>query len=370
MGRPLSRQQFFGANENNNIKAQFNNGSSSVRGYILKQKASTRFLCVDENGNQALCYLKVKSSADLQPGEMSITVLDDDGVSHQITKITRHRVSFNGSSAAWTFDADLSDGFVQMEEAGTDGAMTDAVDLEGDDVIIPAGMDRNEPWPGTGGTNRNVPGVFAPIDSVVGPFSSVGIAFRNISASALDTVPNSANGLYRRKYVGNFSTAYVKDTIPPYTLDMGFFGDRSHGPISEPAYEVDTYLSFGSRGDLGNENNYAFEWKGYMQAPVTGNMRIGALVDDDCVLWIGAPALTPLNNNYLFAQTGNDDRSGTDGVTVVAGKWYPVRIWFQEWSGAELFQLGASNSVNATKYGIGAGGTPFTVAYNTATTGY
>ena len=369
MGRPLSRQQLFGANENNNIKVQFNNGTDSVRGYILKQKASKRFLCVDENGNQALCYLKEKASADLQPGEMSITILDDNGDSHQITKITRHRLSYEGSSTAWTFDPNLSDDFVQMEEAGTDEAMTDAVDLEEDDVIIPVGMDRNEPLPGSGGGNNTVPGVFAPISSVVGPFSSVGITFRDITASALDTVPNSANGLYRRKYVGNFSTVAVKDTTPPYTLDMGFFGVASHGPISDPAYEVDTYLSFGTLTDLGNENNYAFEWKGYMQAPVTGNMRIGALVDDDCVFWIGAPALNPTNNNYLWAQTGNT-RSGTDGVTVVAGKWYPVRIWFQEWGGAETFQLGASNSVNATKYGIGAGGTPFTVAYNTATKGY
>jgi hypothetical protein len=88
------------------------------------------------------------------------------------------------------------------------------------------------------------------------------------------------------------------------------------------------------------------------------------------VLWIGNPALNPANNNYLFAQSGSD-RSGTDGVTVVTGKWYPIRLWFQEWSGAERFQLGASVSTGSTRYGYdGGSATPFTVAHNTTTKGY
>ena len=369
MGRPLNKR-LFGANAADNLKVQFHNGTESVPGYIVKQTGSRRFVCEDKNGNQATCYLVDKASGDLAEGEMSITVGYDDATARQITKISAHILTVDGAQQPWTFDPSTSDNRVQMEEAGTDDQLTGAVDLEGDDVVIPAGMDRNEPLPGSGGGNNTVPGTFASIDSVVGPFSSGGITFRDISASAVDTVPNSAAGLYRRKYVGNFATTYVKDTTPPYTLDMGFFGVKSHGPISEPAYEVDTYLSFGARTDLGYENNYAFEWKGYMQAPVTGNMRIGAIVDDDCVFWIGAPALNPANNNYLFAQTGNANRSGTDGVAITAGKWYPVRIWFQEWGGQELFQLGASQSANGTKYGIGAGGTPFTVAYNTTTKGY
>jgi hypothetical protein len=46
-------------------------------------------------------------------------------------------------------------------------------------------------------------------------------------------------------------------------------------------------------------------------------------------------------------------------------------LWFQEWGGAEKFQLGASVSTGATRYGYdGGSGVPFTVAYNTATKGY
>lgn len=369
MGRPLNKR-LFGANAANNFKVQFYNGTESVPGYIVKQTGSKRFICEDANGNKATCYLVDKASGDLGPGEMSITIAYDDGTARQVTKIAARRLTVDGVQQPWTFDPSTSDSRVQMEEAGTDDQLTDATDLEGDEVQIPTGMDRNEPLAGSGGSNNTVPGTFAGPSTFIGNFSAVGINFRDLSASALTAVPGTpANGLYRRKYVGNFSTTYVHQTSPAYTLDMGFFGVRSHGPISEPDKEVDTYLSFGGRSDLGYENNYAFEWKGYIQAPVTGNMRFGVTVDDDCVMWIGAEALDPANDNYLFAQSGSN-RSGTDGVTVVAGKWYPVRLWFQEWGGAEKFQLGASVSTGATKYGYGPGGTPFTVAYNTTTKGY
>jgi hypothetical protein len=43
-------------------------------------------------------------------------------------------------------------------------------------------------------------------------------------------------------------------------------------------------------------------------------------------------------------------------------------MWFQEWAGAETFQLGASNSANGTRYGLG--GTNFNFAHNSATKGY
>jgi hypothetical protein len=369
MGRPLSKR-IFGANANNNLKVQFHNGTASVPGYIVRQLGSKRFECKDVNGNTAICIIADKASASLSAGEMTLTVKYDDGTVAHVTKISAHKATVNGVSQPWNFSTSTSDSAWQFEEVGTDDQLTGSDDFEGDDVVIPAGMDRNEPLAGSGGANNTVPGTFSAISSFIGNYSAGGITFRDLSASALNSVPNSANGLYRRKYVGNFSTTYVHQTTPAYTLDMGFFGVASHGPISEPAYEVDTYLSFGNRTDLGSENGYAFEWKGYIQAPVTGNMRFGTTVDDDCVMWIGAPALTPANNNYLFAQSGVN-RSGTDGVTVVAGKWYPIRLWFQEWGGSERFQLGASVSTGATKYGYdGGSGVPFTVAYNTTTKGY
>jgi hypothetical protein len=374
MGRPLSRQQLFGANTNNNIKVQFHNGTASVKGYIVEQTGSKRFKCKDADGNTAVCYLVDKASADLAVGEMSISFKYDDGTVQQAVKITRHRISviYNGilQSFPWNFSTSTTDGYWQVEEAGTDSAMSGYTDLEGDDVVIPAGMDRNEPLAGSGGSNSTVPGTFSAANTYISAYNATGITFRDITASGLTSVTNSTNGLIRKKYVGNFATTYIWQTVPPFTLDMSFFGTPSHGPISEANKEVDTYLSFGLRTDLGAENGYAFEWKGYIQAPVTGNMQFFATIDDDAVMWIGDDALNPTNNNYLWAQSGNSHRDGTDGVTVVAGKWYPIRLWFQEVGGAEKFQLGANNSVNSTLYGLGAGATAFTVAHNSTTRGY
>jgi hypothetical protein len=377
MGRPLSKQQLFGANANNNIKVQFHNGTESVRGYIVEQTGSKRFICSDTDGNQATCYLVDKASADLAAGEMSITLKYDDTTAQQAIKITRHRVAltYNGSvqSFPWNFSTSTSDGAWQIEEAGTDTYMTSATDLEGDDPVIPAGMDRNEPLAGSGGSNNTVPGTFAATSTYVTAFNASGMTYRDISATALDSITNQTSGLYRRKYVGNFSTTYLKDVTPTaFDFNVNFMKNRSNGPISTLDKEVDIYGGFGARSDLDDENNYAFEWKGYIQAPVTGNYNFFVTVDDDCVVWIGAPAtattLGKTTSDYLFAQTGGVRNGSTAGVAMTANKWYPIRMWFQEWSGAETFQLGASNSANATRYGLG--GTNFNFAHNSATKGY
>jgi hypothetical protein len=375
MGRPLSKQQLFNANTGNNIKVQFYNGTASVPGYIVEQTGSKRFKCVDVDGNTAVCYLVDKASADLAAGEMSISFKYDDGTVQQATKISRHRitVSYDGSvqSFPWNFSTSTTDGVWQVEEAGTDDALTGATDLEEDDgPTIPEGMDPNEPLAGSGGSNNTVPGTFAATNTYVGAFDATGMTYRDISASAVDTVPGTpVDGLYRRKYVGNFSEDYI-DSVD-YEFDVGFM-NPANGPISQAAYEVDTYGGFGARSDLDAENGYAFEWKGYIQAPVTGNFNFSATVDDDCIIWIGAPAtattLGGTSSDYLFAQSGNTRNNETVGVAMTANKWYPIRIWFQEWGGAEAFQLGASNSANATRYGLG--GTNFAFKHNSVTKGY
>ena len=375
MGRPLNKR-LFGADANNNLKVQFHNGTESVRGYIVEQKSSKRFVCIDTDGNTALCSLVDKASADLSAGEMSISLKYDDTTVQQATKISAHRITVLVDGVArsfpWNFSTSTSDGAWQVEEAGTDTYMTGATDLEGDDPVIPAGMDRNEPLAGSGGANNTVPGTFAATSTYVTAFNATGMTYRDISATALDSITNQTSGLYRRKYVGNFSDDYLKDTTPAFDFDVNYMKDRSHGPISTADKEVDIYGGFGDRSDLTAENNYAFEWKGYIQAPVTGNFNFFATVDDDCVVWIGAPAtattLGKTTSDYLFAQTGGTRNGSTAGVAMTADKWYPIRIWFQEWAGNEAFQLGASNSANATRYGLG--GTNFNFAHNLTTKGY
>lgn len=229
--------------------------------------------------------------------------------------------------------------------------------------VLPAGMDRNEPYNGSGGSNPTVPGAdyLTAAARGVPAYSATGITFNDLTADALNSIPNEADGLYRRKYVGKVVSTYGNWA----SYDSTWFNDTSHGPISEPAYEVDTYVSFGYRSDLGAEDGYSLEWKGYLKAPVTGNMRFFVDVDDDIMVWIGASALAPTSSNYLLAQSGGT-RSGTNGITVVAGKYYPVRMAFIEYGGAEQFQIFANSSADATVYN----GQDLDWAYNTATSGY
>lgn len=144
MGRPLNKR-FFGADAGADIKVQFFNGTKSVPGYLVKQKGAKKFLCRDAKGNEAICMLVDKAAGDLVAGEMSITVKLDSGEVAQVTKIAARKVTVNGVSMPWNFDAATDDGAVQVEEAGvleepavqtpedpTDNVIADSDNFEGD----------------------------------------------------------------------------------------------------------------------------------------------------------------------------------------------------------------------------------------------
>mgnify|MGYP007028888371 CR=1 FL=1 len=145
MGRPLNKR-YFGAPTagGNEIKVQFNDGTGSMPGYIVKQKASKRFECSNAGGTKTdICLLVDKASASLLAGEMSI-VVDDNGTARQVTKISGRKVTMdNGIMQPWDFTG-AGDG-VAIEEAGTgvgvgvdgiagtdDDVLTGAYDTEGD----------------------------------------------------------------------------------------------------------------------------------------------------------------------------------------------------------------------------------------------
>lgn len=140
MGRPL-KKRFFGADLNNNIKVQFHNGTTSKQGYIVKQKGARRFLCSDAAGNSKVCKLVNKAAGSLAAGEMSITVKQDNNTVDQVLKISARMLTTISSGGdtirrPWNFSTSTSDGFVQVEEAGTStttiSTATGATNLEGD----------------------------------------------------------------------------------------------------------------------------------------------------------------------------------------------------------------------------------------------
>ena len=135
MGRPLNKR-YFGepTGGGNEIKCDFHNGTAVVEGHIVRQKGSKKFVVAEigASDTEYTCTLKtgILMSA-LSAGEMGITMLMDDSETYQVSKITGRKATlvapdatgsnaYDGKSVPWNFDADLTDGGAQVEEAGDD----------------------------------------------------------------------------------------------------------------------------------------------------------------------------------------------------------------------------------------------------------
>jgi len=130
MGRPLNKR-FFGTPtaDGNEIKVKFFN-TAPVDGWIVKQLGSKKFRCTNGTAIKD-CFLVDKLAADLQAGEMSMVVKDDNGLVSRVVKITARKVTLsNGTSTPWNFSDSIEDDAVEMEEAGTADDFTGADDFE------------------------------------------------------------------------------------------------------------------------------------------------------------------------------------------------------------------------------------------------
>lgn len=248
------------------------------------------------------------------------------------------------------------DGNDIIDNANPDGLITGRPWTDTPPVTIPTGMDRNEPFIGSGS-------LFTPATAGVPVYSLKGTAYD--PGGSVGSVTNIVAGLYRRKYVGEIMAGAGNTN----SWDFTFTSNPSHGPISTPDKEIDTVVSFGQRNDLPYEDGYTFEWKGYLQVPASGTWNTYITCDDDVVMWIGTAALNPSKTNAHHAQAYiNQGFSGanTNSLTLTSGVWYPVRMWFVEYGGAERFQLFMNTSANSTKYS----GSDLSWAHNSSTKGY
>ena len=168
-----------------------------------------------------------------------------------------------------------------------------------------------------------------------------------------NTVLNSSSGLWRRHFTGNWNSGSAIGNLT-------FF--NTNEPIGALS---DRYVSFGDR-DLQDQDNYAFEWLGYIQAPSTNTFNFAVTADDYVKMWIGTTAIEGYNNgNSIFTGVSNSDAYNSNSVNLTAGKWYPVRIWFQENEGAERMQL-FFGVAGATLVSM----SQCTLAYNSSTHGF
>jgi hypothetical protein len=115
MGRPLNKRNF-GFGEGNQIKVRAKIGTNAEGdGYIVKQKGSKRYI-VTVGANSGICKLVNKTSGTLLANEMIVNAINDAGALVQATKLY-NRVAIVGAQNTkkrWTYDADLSDGAIQL----------------------------------------------------------------------------------------------------------------------------------------------------------------------------------------------------------------------------------------------------------------
>jgi hypothetical protein len=362
MGRPLNKR-LFGANSKNNIKIQFNNGLNSVPGYIVKQKSNLQFLVADKDGNRAVCKLVNTSSANLQVGQMSITVKYDNGDVQQVVKIAKNLITvykdeLGGSTTGyrqqgWTFNTSTTDQKWQIEEAGTTttniSTSTGATNYEGDED-----PNADYPVPGSGSWQTATAAFTGMSYSLIGSTQTV--------TAGITSVPNAVPGLLRKKYAGNWEASSGASTT---TWNMSFF---TTGTIVKSI--ADTYVSWGNQSDTTAQQNFSMEFLGYVKMPITQNYNWYAEVDDDCAVWIGSRAYTQYNGANVDLYGSNKSMPGSTIVNkntqlMDSTKWYPIRIWTTEFTGSSKFQI----------YAIGADGSKYNGsdlqwAYNGTTKGY
>jgi hypothetical protein len=152
----------------------------------------------------------------------------------------------------------------------------------------------------------------------------------------VESVGNSQNGW----------AYYIKDGR--FNSDTTFFNGVARTG-------ADTYGGFGFQNLPKDE--YAIQWVGYLPVPTTGDYNIYLTSDDLLYFWIGTNALEGnYNFNNYHSSTNNSSNYANNSLSLTGGLYYPVRMWFQEWSGAEnaqvLFGLAASNALAMNQYTI------------------
>jgi hypothetical protein len=126
---------------------------------------------------------------------------------------------------------------------------------------------------------------------------------------------------------------------------------------------TDTYGGFGNQ--FLDQSFYAMQWVGYIYIPTTGNYRMTLSADDLLYFWIGTNALDGnFNFNNWHHQVSNNSQYAPD-LSLTGNSWYPIRMMFQEWDGAESAQVFLGPD-NGTLLSISS----YTTAHNSATGGH
>ena len=187
---------------------------------------------------------------------------------------------------------------------------------------------------GGGGGGTSYPGTGVNyVAQGAGGFSLAGTAYD--PGGAVDGIYAASTGWRRVTTAGTWSVGGNNDY-------PGIFA-------TEDQAVVDAYGGFGYT-NLDAASYYAMEWKGYIKAVAGSYHTFYTTSDDVCMFWIGNAALNPTQQNAYVISNGGTTYP-TNSLLLTADKWYPIRMRFQEWSGAENCQVFYA-SEGGTAYGM------------------
>lgn len=177
---------------------------------------------------------------------------------------------------------------------------------------------------------------------------------------SVNSVVAPGSGLWYSNYLGTFTPSYGS---LPSTWNMNFFNLNS--PLSGGN---DNFISFGNQADVAPTTNFSKEWLGYIKISQSFNdYNVYVTCDDDAVIWIGSNALTPTNSNYTAWGSNGDVPNivNTNSLSLDNTKWYPIRIWFSEFTGNCKMQIFFIDS-SGNKFN----GNDISLAYSNTTHGF
>lgn len=115
MGRPLNKRLF--GSRSDQIQVHFHDGSSIVKGFIDHQIGTNWFVVNDGTGTLYTCQMSGTAANALSVGEMAIVAKYDSGSTTHCLKVTSHlTTTADNIVLPWTFDADPTDNYIQLED--------------------------------------------------------------------------------------------------------------------------------------------------------------------------------------------------------------------------------------------------------------
>lgn len=154
-----------------------------------------------------------------------------------------------------------------------------------------------------------------------------------------DSISSPSLGLWRKAYHGT--------ALNGTDQDNNFFINPTVAQTT-----ADVYVGFGSA--LDGQSNYTMEWLGYFKPAVDGNFVFSSQVDDYMYMWMGQYALSNSPNKATAILT---DSGTTPIMALTAGRYYPVRIRYSEFGGANQMALVTGLNETLLRNNISTGST-------------